>query len=188
MSVAAKVREAVERMRARQSCIPANKERRVHEYVPPPAPPDVDYRSALAGIADKAFFLTNRYGEQQWRADRDGAHEDILLFERTFRARLKRLDVPVFAHCVIRGEDEQNAAYKRGVSKARWLESPHNFGMAVDIIHSTKAWDLTERQWAIFGHLGKEVAAALGIPITWGGDFKSLWDPAHWELKDWRAL
>jgi len=29
----------------------------------------------------------------------------------------------------------------------------------------------------------KAVAKCLGIGITWGGDFKSLFDPAHFELK-----
>lgn len=29
----------------------------------------------------------------------------------------------------------------------------------------------------------KAVAKCLGIEITWGGDFKSLFDPAHFELK-----
>lgn len=29
----------------------------------------------------------------------------------------------------------------------------------------------------------KSVAKCLGIPITWGGDFKSLHDPPHFELK-----
>lgn len=29
----------------------------------------------------------------------------------------------------------------------------------------------------------KAVAKCLGISITWGGDFKSLYDPPHWELK-----
>jgi len=29
----------------------------------------------------------------------------------------------------------------------------------------------------------KAVAKCLGIGITWGGDFKTLFDPAHFELK-----
>jgi len=29
----------------------------------------------------------------------------------------------------------------------------------------------------------KAVAKCLGIGVTWGGDFKSLFDPAHFELK-----
>lgn len=64
--------------------------------------------------------------------------------------------------------------------------SPHQFGMAVDIAHLTRAWDLTAKEWAVIGLIGKEVARKRKIRIVWGGDFKSIYDPAHWELADWK--
>ena len=40
----------------------------------------------------------------------------------------------------------------------------------------------------MIGGVGKEVARKMGLRVTWGGDFKSLYDPAHWELTDWRTV
>ena len=102
--------------------------------------------------------------------------------------RVFKLGVPIFAHSVIRGSADQNRLYREGHSKARAGESPHNYGAAVDLIHGTKGWNLTRKQWAIIGHIGKELAIQAGHKVTWGGDFKSLYDPAHWELTEWRAI
>lgn len=95
--------------------------------------------------------------------------------------------VPMFAHSVVRLRDEQEAALAGGFSNAAFGQSPHNYGMAVDLIHSVAAWQIDEKAWEIIGHIGKEVAQSKGIHIVWGGDFKSLYDPAHWELRDWKA-
>ena len=72
--------------------------------------------------------------------------------------------------------------------------SPHNKGCAVDIVHSVKGWGLTDRQWLVVGHVGKEVAAAKGFKLEWGGDWRNKpsdiigWDPAHWQVTDWRDV
>lgn len=153
---------------------------------PPSEVADVDLASAMRGLADKLFVGSERYREQQWRADRQGADPQILEFEKRFVARMAKLDIPVFAHEMVRSVARQNELYVKGFSRARGGQSPHQIGMAVDIIHSLKAWKLTDRQWSIFGHAGKEIAKQAGIPITWGGDFKSLYDPAHWEISGWK--
>lgn len=144
------------------------------------------YAHELRGMVDRPFCFSERYSDQQGRADRTGAQFEILQFERAFVRRAFKLGVPIFAHAVYRSASEQNSAFVRGVSKAKAGQSPHNFGCAVDLVHGTKAWDLTAKQWAILGHLGKEIAAQAGIKITWGGDWK-FYDPAHWELSDWRT-
>lgn len=146
------------------------------------------YATELRGLIDFPFTFSERFVDQQGRADRTGAHPDILAFERKFVARCKKLGVPMFAHCVVRGSAEQNAAFRAGHSKARAGESPHNYGAAVDLIHGTKGWNLTRKQWDILGHIGKDLAEQAQLSIVWGGDFKSLYDPAHWELADWRAI
>lgn len=145
----------------------------------------VDYRKALSAIADRDFIHSDKYLEQQWRARRVGAHHDILLFEAKLVKKLRQIDVPAFAHCVWRTPQEQHDAFVRGVTKARPGESPHNHGCAVDIIHGTRAWGISKMSWAIIGHLGKEIARQNGLKLTWGGDW-SFYDPAHWELTDWR--
>lgn len=145
------------------------------------------YSLELRGMTDRAFLASERYSDQQGRADRTGAHPDIIEFERKLIKRAAKLGVPLFAHAVTRGATEQNRLYVQGHTKARAGESPHNFGAAVDIIHGTKGWNLTRKQWEIVGHLGKELAASLGLRVKWGGDWK-FYDPAHWELTDWREI
>lgn len=158
----------------------------------PPVPGGEAYAVALRGMVDRPFCASQKYGEQQGRADRVGAQKQILDFERKLVRRFLNMGVPLFAHCVVRGDEEQNRLLKAGVSKAGAGESPHNYGAAVDLIHGTKAWALSREQWAIIGHVGKEVAAQAGIHVTWGGDDgpgdKFNWDPAHWELTEWRVI
>lgn len=143
------------------------------------------YRQALAKIANEDFLKSSRYSEQQMRADRLKAHPDILLFERKLIRRMAELGVPMFAHCVWRTHEDQLKAYKAGNSKATPENAPHCNGVAVDVIHSTRAWALDENAWKLIGHIGKEIAATNNLPITWGGDWR-FYDPAHWELHPWR--
>lgn len=187
MTVGDDVRARLKLVHSQQSVIPSNKVRRVF---PPPKPAEVepvDYRTALRAIANRDFCHTNEYEMQQWRAERAGAHPDILEFERVFVKRLRKIDVPVFANEVWRSGEAQDEAFKLGRSKAQAGESPHNYGMAVDIIHSMRGWEMSEMSWKILGHMGEEIAQSKGLKITWGGHWK-FWDPAHWELTDWRAL
>lgn len=150
--------------------------------------PDViTYADAVKDIRNLDFCLSQKFLDQQMRAVRDGAHPDILEFERVLIRRMRKLGVPMFAHCVMRGDVDQMRAYVSGHSNARPGESPHNHGCAVDIIHGTRAWSIPRKSWEVVGHVGKEVSKAKGIPIVWGGDFKRLWDPAHWELANWRV-
>lgn len=139
-------------------------------------------------MADPGFLRSSKWQEQQWRAKREGAHPDILEFERLLVAKLKKLGVPVFASEVWRDKSRQAELYVKGFSKAPPGKSPHQHGMAVDIVHSVKGWELDRKQWALIGHLGKELAIQRGLKVTWGGDFKSIYDPAHWELTQWKEL
>lgn len=143
------------------------------------------YASELRGMTNRAFCFGTKYAEQQGRAVRQGAHPEIIEFERKLVKRLFKLGVPLFAHCMWRDMNEQTRVYVSGRSKARWGDSPHNYGAAVDIIHGTRGWDLTRKQWGIIGHIGKELAASMCIKVTWGGDWE-FYDPAHWERMDWR--
>lgn len=144
--------------------------------------------SGLRALVDKPYLLTDRHQEQQWQAITEGAHPDIVEFTRVFIARMGKVHgVPLFPHNMVRTVTEQNALFVRGVTKARGGSSPHNFGCAVDIVHSRKAWDLERESWAMLGHIGKEIATQKGIRLTWGGDWE-FYDPAHWELTGWRDI
>lgn len=138
-------------------------------------------------MRNRAFLQTERYKSQQTRAIRAGCHPDIIEFERKLIKKMLKLGVPMFCHSALRDSDEQNALYVKGHSKARGGQSPHNYGLAADVVHSVKAWDLSRAQWAVVGHVGKELAASLGIKIEWGGDWE-FYDPAHWQLANWRDL
>ena len=147
-----------------------------------------DFSTAMRAMIDKKFVASQRYKDQQYRANIEGAHADILEFGKRLVTRMRKQDVPLFILNCVRGEKAQNEYYRTGVSKAPYGSSAHNYGMAVDIIHGTKGYELDRKSWDLLGHIGKEISVQAGIPITWGGDFKSIYDPAHWELKEWRKF
>lgn len=193
MSVRDKIRAAVERVAERQSVLPDPK-RAKRVFPPPPPKPvaDTGYSQAVAGMVDTEFIKTVKYGEQQYRADMLGAHPIILEFSTLLVRRMRDIGVPMFPHCIWRNADQQEELYRQGFSKVRYPQSAHNRGCAVDVVHSTKAWGLTDRQWQIVGHVGRELAASKGWKLVWGGDDPGVddefnWDPAHWELANWRA-
>lgn len=145
-----------------------------------------DMRDALNAMKDMAFLKHPTYEAQQWRANRENAHLLILEFERAFIKRCAYLGIPMFAHTVVRDRKEQQRVYDEGFSKTKPVLKWAHQHCAADIVHSKYAWNLTKDQWKLLGHIGKEVAHMLGIAIVWGGDWKSPWDPAHWELAQWR--
>lgn len=140
----------------------------------------------LVAMSDRAFVAAPKWKSQQLRANREGAHPRILEFEKALVKKMASLGVPMFAHEFVRDEARQTELFIRGHSKAKAGQSPHQFGLAVDIIHSVKAWNLTRAQWDLIGRFGKELATQRGLHVKWGGDFETIWDPAHWELRDWK--
>lgn len=153
-------------------------------------PIETRFQAALNAMRNPGFLKSPRYQEQQKRALREGAHPHILEFERKLVKRLAELGVPVFAHCVVRTPAEQADAYMRGVSKVNPFVGPYpHQAWAVDIIHGVFGWmdsPAIPHSWDLIGHLGKEVAASMQIKIVWGGDWNVLYDPAHFELADWK--
>ena len=162
----------------------------------PPIPERADYQGAMRSLINRPYLENPKYDEQQWRANREGAHPKLLQFEEAFVRKCAKMGIPVFAHCVIRTPDEQDAAYALGRSQISGKRAyAHRFA-AVDIIHCNHGWNLSEKAWDILGHIGHEVAKSLSITVTWGGDWdgdgdktdQKLYDPAHWELAFWRQM
>ncbi|QCS37244.1 hypothetical protein [Tortoise microvirus 74] len=152
------------------------------------AGPDVGLPLALAALVDRPFLETERYAEQQRRAIREGAHPKVLKFTDAMVRRCKRVGIPMFAHCIVRGAAHQAELFRTGMSKdspddGLW---PHR-GCAVDLIHSVKGWNLNKEEWRLIGHLGKEVSDQMGLGMEWGGDWK-FYDPAHWQFRKWRTV
>ncbi len=75
----------------------------------------------------------------------------------------------------------QKVLKKNGAS--RTLNSRHLTGHAVDLapmLDGVVSWD-----WPLYHRLAKIVkaaGAAEGVPLTWGGDWRTLKDGPHWEL------
>lgn len=149
-----------------------------------------NFRAALAGIVDREFLQSRRYQEQGWRADRTGCHPDLIEFEKVFVKRMAKLGVPMFAHEFYRSPEKQNDAYARGASRARAGQSAHQFGCAVDIIHSRKLWDMEPKAWMLIDHVGKEIISQKGLRVE--NLFKNgewaFYDPAHWQVIGWKEL
>lgn len=145
------------------------------------------YREALERIRDPVRLASQRWQEQRFSAHRDGAHPDIIEFEAAFIRRLQQLGVPMFASEVWRLPERQDELFAKGVSKAKGGQSPHNYGCAADLVHAVHGWNLTDREWEVIGHVGKELAKQRGLKLVWGGDWK-FYDPAHWEVANWREI
>lgn len=150
--------------------------------------------TAMRELMNKPYCGSREFRERQNRARRIGVYCDpasgrflIGEFEKAFVSKLRKRGMPFYAHNMVRTWEEQDALFDRKVSKARGGQSPHNYGMAVDVVHCERHWDLSEEAWEIVGHTGKEVAKRLRIDIEWGGDW-SFYDPAHWELAGWKAI
>ena len=152
----------------------------------PPSLP-LSHQDAAQRLVDMVRVRSAPYRERELREPWDGVHPDLLDWSRAFLKELQRRGMPFFVHDYVRTKEQQDALFKAGRSKARFGQSAHNFGMAADILHFGRFWDLSKKEWAVVGLIGKEVARRRNIKITWGGDWK-FYDPAHWELKEWKAL
>lgn len=141
---------------------------------------------ALAGLVDRTFLRSQRFQQQQMRAVTTGAHPKILLFSAKLVKKMAAMGVPMFPHTIVRTYAHQLIEFREGNSKDSPFDGvwPHR-RHAVDIIHGTRAWALTPKQWALVGHVGKELAKDNSIKVEWGGDW-SFYDPAHWELVGWK--
>jgi peptidoglycan L-alanyl-D-glutamate endopeptidase CwlK len=111
--------------------------------------------------------------------DRDrlaGVHPDLVRIVRAARARTTFI--------VVEGlRSRQRQAQLMGEGKSRTMNSRHITGHAVDLVplvDGKVSWE-----WPEFHPMAKamkEEAERLGIPIVWGGDWKSFPDGPHFEL------
>ena len=108
-------------------------------------------------------------------------------FGRTSKKRLKTCDedliflfeeVVKYFDCSVleghRGRRLQNKYFKEGKSKLKFPEGNHNKkpSTAIDVVPYPIDWEDRERMTYFAGFV-KGVAAILGVPIRWGGDWNS---------------
>ena len=108
----------------------------------------------------------------------EGVHPDLV---RVVRRALELTEVDFVVVEGIRTLEKQRQYVESGASKT--MNSRHLTGHAVDLIAlvgMTVNWDLInyERIAAAM----KEAGMELGIPVEWGGDWKTFKDGPHFQL------
>ena len=114
----------------------------------------------------------------------------VLCFQGVFLVSFKMERLPTQVLVLLGTYDEQNALYDQGrgtsgkvVTNARGGYSNHNFGIAFDIgvWEGGKYVDDSPKYKAV-GALGMELG------LDWGGNWKSIQDEPHFQLRpDWAA-
>ena len=113
----------------------------------------------------------------------DGAHPDLVKVVKR-AAVLSDLDFTVLE--TLRTVERQRVLVAKGASKtmkSRHLPGADRKSRAVDLapmISGAVSWD-----WPLYHRLAKVVkqaAADVGVPIEWGGDWRSFKDGPHWQL------
>lgn len=85
-----------------------------------------------------------------------------------------------------RSPERQNQLFAKRTSKARAWQSPHQFLEAVDIIHPSKGWNVSQEYWDTLNACARIVEEKYNVQLTYGYDWG--WDMAHIELTDWKTV
>ncbi len=80
----------------------------------------------------------------------------------------------------IRTIERQKELVSKGASQT--LKSRHLTGDAIDIAPYPIDWNDIEK-FKVMATVMKEASKELGIPIVWGGDWKTLVDCPHFQLE-----
>lgn len=147
----------------------------------------------------EAFLTSQTYANQQQRADWQQCDPRMRVLAARIVLRAQGLGIPLYVHSAFRTKAEQDKLVRRGVTKARYPRSAHNIGEAFDLVHCVYQWELTQREWLFLHYLGQDELRKLNaklskdkkLQVNWGGDDGSpsdtfKWDPAHWEVLDYR--
>lgn len=141
------------------------------------------------------FILSDGHIRQWDRADWQHVDKRLMRWSAVFIELARKRGIPLYVHTALRTEAEQAKVNSQGNSKAFYPRSAHNIGEAVDIVHGVFHWTLTRQEWQLLYVLGlraldlvnRDLKKIDQLQLTWGGTFKTLYDPAHWEIMDYRA-
>lgn len=108
----------------------------------------------------------------------EGLHPDLIKVLNRFIV-ITPIDAAIIEG--LRSEARQRKLVEAGASKT--MNSRHLTGHAVDVapwVGGTVRWD-----WPLFYPLAeamKKAADQVGVPIEWGGDWRTFKDGPHWQL------
>ena len=107
-----------------------------------------------------------------------GVHPDLV---KVVKLAITKTDLDFTVLEGMRTVERQRQLLAKGATKT--MNSRHLTGHAVDlapVIDGAVSWD-----WPLYHRLAKTVKAAaaeLGVPLIWGGDWRTFKDGPHWEL------
>jgi peptidoglycan L-alanyl-D-glutamate endopeptidase CwlK len=107
------------------------------------------------------------------------------LLQEIVDAAIKEIDFVILD--AQRGRAEQEYAFQSKKSKARFGQSAHNYtpAVAMDLVPYPIDWKDVNR-FKSLQRVIMRIAKEKGVPLTWGGTWKTLVDMPHYELKPWR--
>lgn len=154
-----------------------------------------------------AHFHTQGWINQSEKADWQHVDHRLMRWSAMMVTAAKKRGIPLYVHSAFRTKAQQDAIPAAN-TRAKYPRSAHNIGEAVDLVHGTFHWDMSPQEWKLIHALGLECLRKLNetlparpftdsngkrhyalpkLELTWGGNFKSLYDPAHWEIADYRS-
>lgn len=108
-----------------------------------------------------------------------GVHPDLV---KVVKRAIKISPVDFSVIEGVRTKERQSELVKKGASKT--MNSRHLTGHAVDLValdnNGQVSWD-----WTLYHKIAsavKQAAKEEGVPIEWGGDWRSFKDGPHWQL------
>lgn len=116
--------------------------------------------------------------DERSRKRLEGVHPDLVA---VVEAAAEVTEVDFIVTEGLRSKERQEQLVRAGASKT--LKSRHLTGHAVDL--AAKVGNEVRWDWPLYHKLAaamKDSAAALGIEIEWGGDWKSFPDGPHFQL------
>lgn len=90
--------------------------------------------------------------------------------------------VPFQITCGLRTLEEQRELVRIGASKT--MKSYHLRGKAVDLVAKPAgkvSWVLAD--YRTINLAMQKAAKEIGVPVTWGGSWKSIVDGPHWQIE-----
>lgn len=112
-----------------------------------------------------------------------GALDVMKSFVRRAISIAASMGVELKVICGLRNKADQDKAYANGASKAKWGQSWHNYGMAIDFGCFKGSTYLDSSNPKLASSVYKAIGQVIGeYGIEWGGNWKSFKDEPHFQI------